>query len=190
MKWAGKVALIEAKQKYITFFDPKSWKEDTTWKTDSQIRVRKYTQGVTQVWRICSVILPVVFIFACLINLCFALFCHSDLKSILLSHYVQKVNCFFSSISYLTENTLSILQTEDISMNRSSCKMPVSIVDFNKFEFWQQILIKIPSIKLHGSPSCRSWVVSCWSTCERTDRLPKLVADLLNFFLNVTNNGS
>jgi len=59
----------------------------------------------------------------------------SDLKSILFDRYVQKVNCFFSSTLYLTENTLSILQNNDISMNRSSCKMPVSFVDFNKFEF-------------------------------------------------------
>jgi hypothetical protein len=142
MKWPGKVALTEVKQKYIPLLIPKVER-----KIQLERQSHRYKLGkVCRAWHkygACSVLFSIRFLFLLVwITLCFAVYCQSDLKSILLRCYVQKVNCFFSSISYLTENTLSILQTNDISMNRSSCKMPVSFVDFNEFEFWWQILIK------------------------------------------------
>jgi hypothetical protein len=65
---------------------------------------------------------------------------------------------------------MRIIQRDSINIHTSSCKVPLSLLDFIEYWIFRQIFEKISNIKFYQNPSSGSWVVPCGHTEGRMDR--------------------
>jgi hypothetical protein len=95
-----------------------------------------------------------------------------EMSYFLYSRIIWIASCFSDFSSYRRENTVSITRKIHINMKRQTCMWSRYLLFcqiLNKIWIHWQILVKIPTMKLHDNPSRGSHTVRCRQTEGRAD---------------------